>query len=342
MYTLDNYSQIMSSSQYTLPESIQMIIENLDIEIESKNIESPYNKPVYPVKRVVPKYNKVYEQPSKMKKSNSSHRIITDKDWEMATKPVVFKVTEIEKKEGTDKKINDIRLSLNKITSKNYETHKNVIIELLSSIKTEDETNIDDALVTVSNALFDIIINNKFYSEMYASLCIELSTHFHIFSNLIDGFIEKYRIMLSEIQPMVKTDDYESQCDYNKQNDKRRSMTTFVVNLMKKNIIQKEVICDLLSSMLDDISKHIELDNQISLVEELTENINIMVTMSYENCREKENWQIVEEKVQQLSVIKSKEKKSYPSRSLFKYQDLIRGMEKEREKEKERLKEKAK
>lgn len=337
MYTLEDYNKMMVSSQYTLPESIQMIIENLDIEIETKTVESLYNKTAYPVKKIN-KYSKAYEQPisNRIKKSNSNHRIITDKDWEMATKPVVFKVTEIEKKEGTDKKINDIRLSLNKITSKNYETHKNTIIELLSSIKLEDENNIDDALLVVSNALFDIIINNKFYSDMYASLCIELSTHFNVFLQLIDGFIEKYRKMLGEIQPMVKTDDYESQCDYNKQNDKRRAMTTFVVNLMIKGAIQKDVIGTLLSGMLDDILTNIELENQTSLIEELTENINIMVTMSYEDCKDVDNWKLVEEKIRQLSVIKTKEKKSYPSRSLFKYQDMIRGIEKEREKEKQK------
>ena len=44
-------------------------------------------------------------------------------------KQPAFKATKMETKEGIEKQINDIRILLNKLTDKTYETHKEAIIQ---------------------------------------------------------------------------------------------------------------------------------------------------------------------------------------------------------------------
>ena len=339
IYTVDDYNNIVIDGfEYSLSDDVKTIIQNLNSEMEilsvdnanfqNGNIQGNYIK--NPVKSKRPYYsNSNSGNPNKnqrIKQSGSNNRL--DEDWQNA-KPV-FKATTIEKKEGVEKQINDIRICLNKITNKNYQSQCDSIIEMLKNITCEnDETAVDDTtndtFATVSNALFDIASNNKFYSEIYADLTVELTKHFSIFSEMVDGFIDKYRESLQDIKVVDSTENYDLHCTYNKINDKRKAMTTFIVNLMKKEMITHELVCELLFSMMSTIYDYLDEEKRTSEVEEITENVFIMITMSHAGLKNKvgEQWSKIEEKIQEISQMKSKEKKSLSSRSLFKYKDIV-------------------
>ena len=72
-------------------------------------------------------------------------------DWNAGK---TFKPTKILTKEGIEKDINDIRMSLNKISNKNYETHRDLILALVENLipdvlQTEDDDM--DVVVGVQN-----------------------------------------------------------------------------------------------------------------------------------------------------------------------------------------------
>ena len=59
---------------------------------------------------------------------DNNHNNSNTEDWNSGKS---FKPTKIMSKEGVEKDINDIRISLNKISNKNYETHRDLIVSLV-------------------------------------------------------------------------------------------------------------------------------------------------------------------------------------------------------------------
>lgn len=350
IYTVDDYSNIVIDGfEYSLSDHVKTIIQNLNSEmdllsidnanIQNGNIQGNFTK--NPVKTKRPYYSNSHSNSNshsgnantnknqRLKPSGGSNNRL-DEDWQNA-KPV-FKATTIEKKEGVEKQINDIRICLNKISNKNYQSQCDSIIEMLRNITNNIDVDVDEendqtnnTFVTVANALFDIASNNKFYSEIYADLTVELTKHFSIFSEMLDGFMDKYRESLHDIKVVDSTENYDLHCTYNKINDKRKAMTTFIVNLMKKEMITYELVGELLFSMLHTVYGYLDEEKRTSEVEEITENVFIMITMSYTVFKNKagEQWSKIEEKIREISQMKPKERKSLSSRSLFRYKDMV-------------------
>jgi hypothetical protein len=128
-YTLEEYSKIsFENNNYKLPEEvvnkIQFLIKELKIninqiqdEVENKNIRNRY----------VPRQLKYVL-------SNSIEEKINNRIEESWKTNIQFKTTNIEKKEGIEKTINDIRISLNKISIKNYEQQRDLIFFLIKEL----------------------------------------------------------------------------------------------------------------------------------------------------------------------------------------------------------------
>jgi hypothetical protein len=118
-YTLTEFNAIMFGKfDYILPNDVNNIILKLKEEVQSyigstqTEVAATYEKPVK-------KSGSHYQH----KKSGRIHtKQVTDEDWEAVRNPVPFKATVIDKKEGIEKSINDIRVCLNKISSKNYQS----------------------------------------------------------------------------------------------------------------------------------------------------------------------------------------------------------------------------
>ena len=146
---------------------------------------------------------------------------------------------------------------------------------------------------------------------------------------MVDGFIDKYRESLQDIKVVDSTENYDLHCTYNKINDKRKAMTTFIVNLMNKKMITHELVCDLLFSMLQTIYGYVDEEKRTSEVEEITENVFIMIATSHTVLKSKvgEKWVKTEEKIREISQMKPKERKSLSSRSLFRYKDMVHSLE---------------
>ena len=83
-----------------------------------------------------------------------------EEDWESVRN---FKVTKIEKKEGIEKKINEIRIALNKISEKNKIEQTLKITELIS-IVFENDNNINENVEKIVKFVFDTASSNAFYS----------------------------------------------------------------------------------------------------------------------------------------------------------------------------------
>ena len=115
--------------------------------------------------------------------------------------------------------------------------------------------------------------------------------------------------------------NYDAFCKNNKDNECRKSLSMFILNLMKNNIISREKVMNLLLQLLSHVQEFILLENKKNEVDELTENIALLFKTDLVA-------EIVIDGVTFISIIQKLAKsktKTYPSlsnKSIFKYMDL--------------------
>jgi len=319
-YNLDNYKNIIVSGyDYKLSETIINIITNLSNELGvtfKENIKTTNSQEENLAE------NKKY---SKRNFGNKRVKPVVDEDqWE---KIKAFKSTQIEQKEGIEKLINDVRVCLNKISNKNYETQRDAIIQYIKEIIENKET--DSELLKIKKSIFEIASTNKFYSELYALLYKDLINTFECFKENIEPFINEYIDSIQTINYVDPKVDYDKYCDYNKENDKRKAMSAFIVNLSKNDIVEKNIVINKIIYLEELVLNYCDTENKTNELEEITENLFILLTKSLSIMMNEPNWEIVINNIKHLAQMKTKEHKSLSSRALFKFMDILDFIKKE-------------
>lgn len=300
-YPLNEFNTIMFDNfQYKLPDSVYDIINDLTLKLGITNNNNVSVKKDDRIRKM---------------KSHSSYTK-TEENWEHI-KP--FKATVIiENKDGLEKTMNEIRICLNKISIKNYETNKNTIVELMG-----DFVDNSPELEKIANIIFDIASTNKFFSEIYAELYKCLLEKYEIFKIVLNHFLENFTHSMRNIQYVDQKNDYDAFCKYNKTNDYRKASSVFIVNLVKKNVLEKELLLKLINEIQDDLFNFIDTENKTNEVDEITENIFLLISESHSFMKTTEEWKDVLSNVEKLSKYKAKEHNSLSSRAIFKYMDIM-------------------
>jgi hypothetical protein len=233
-YTLDDFNNmIFNGFNYELQLDILNIISEIALEVGSPNY---VKTPIFKKKDNLIKIEQVSIN-NKKRRGNKNMEVFNDNEWESMRS---FQATKIEEKVGLDSEIDLIRSYLNKITDKNYkETTNNIIMVIEKMI----ENNITcDEMIKVSSTIFEIASTNRFYSKIYAELYSELIKKYDImretFEKSLNTFIDLFNV-IEYVDPSV---DYNSFCRINKDNEKRKALASFFMNLMEKTIIDKEQI----------------------------------------------------------------------------------------------------
>jgi hypothetical protein len=316
-YSLNDINTISFDSTYKLPESVLDIISELSKILGNTNERTTVTHSTYiNDKSKRPTTHSDNRSRNKKQSSVFTNEGKSEEAWEHLRS---FKATVVEKKtEGIDKTINDIRVCLNKISQKNYEIILPLIIELIQTISENPEN-----LKIIANYVFEIASTNKFFSEVYASLYKELTTLYDIFQIILSDFVSTFKTKFQDIQYIDPNGDYDAFCANNKINDSRKATAVFIVNLVKKDVIPKDVVLNIIDSAIDTVLEYIDTPNKINQVEEITENIFLLISESYLFLRDSTNWGSVLENVKMISQMKVKEKASLSSRAVFKFMDIL-------------------
>ena len=243
---------------------------------------------------------------------------IHDDDWEAIRN---FQATELKKREGIEKHIDLIRTHLNKITDKNYAMQLNKIIteiDGLISVETDEES-----MLKVGYLIFTTASTNKFYSELYATLYKDLMDKFDIIKDIFDKNFKTFMDLFKIIEYVDPEENYEEFCKVNKQNDERRAMSMFIVNLMKNEIISHDAIINTTLQLQDMTTEFVKIKEKRKHVEELTENIFIIVTCACEILYKHDDWETVLVNINRVSEMKTKTYPGVSSKTIFKYMDII-------------------
>jgi len=249
-----------------------------------------------------------------------------DNDWTGIR--TSFKTTKLDVKEGIEKDINIIRSSLNKISTKNYDSQRNIIIDFISNfIDTKqldqpiDEHN--ENIKKIGYSIFDIASTNKTNSSQYAELYRDLIAKFDIFGLILTEFIGNFKNTISTIHYTDPAVNYDLFCSYTKSNDTRKSTTEFLVNLMKLDVVSKNTIIDIIQYFQKTVIQYISESGRIHEVEEIIENIYIFVSTGLVQLKTDESWSTIVENITTLSEMQPKKKPSMTSRAVFKCMDTL-------------------
>jgi hypothetical protein len=309
IYNLEDYNQIIFDGFcYNLPDSVSSIISLLTKEVETFAPNTTSYAPNGDSKR--PQQGSGFNKKPRMKKNDSFD------DWNAVRS---FKTTIIEKKEGAEKIITDVRSCLNKISTKNYDTQKEQIVILTRELIEQKEEDI----FKISSSIFEVASNNKFNSEIFANLYKDLLPDFPQLGDSFDSFIESYSNNINEIHYVDPNGDYDKYCAYNKSNDKRKAITTFITNLVKNGVFNETRAFLIINYMQNKIQEYVDIDDKTNEVDEITENVYLFITLLNTTFKCNEEWISILENVKEFAKLKSKDKKSLSSRAVFKYMDIL-------------------
>tara|TARA_B110000967_G_C18885773_1_gene563897 strand:+ start:1885 stop:2853 length:969 start_codon:yes stop_codon:yes gene_type:complete len=307
-YDLININKFKKAdSQYIVDDAIILLIKSIS---EKVGAPSYIKTPTF--------HNKKREEKKKKQRKNMD---ISDDDWK-AIKD--FQITEKKDKEGIDKLLDMIRCELNKISDKNYEKQKDRILEMMTELMTNDSFN-DVDKSNVVKLIFDIASNNKFYSFVYAQLYKELICVYSCMNNILTEHINNYKDMYKNIEYCDPDKDYDKFCRNNKLNESRRSLTSFIVNLNKLDVISTTVIFDMID-YLKNITKEMSTDSKnVNILSEITENIYILIAESKNKLKlhDEEDYEKIYNYVIHMKSLKAKNEPGLSSKIIFKYMDLF-------------------
>jgi hypothetical protein len=248
--------------------------------------------------------------------------VFNDGDWDSLRS---FQTTKIEQNVGIDAKIDLIRSYLNKMSDKNCTDVTNNIVSVIEEMIANNIDSID--MLKVSSTIFTIASTNRFYSKIYADLYSDLIRKYEImretFEKSFDTFLELFN-HIEYVDPIV---DYNSFCRINKDNEKRKSLAAFFINLMNNGIIDKAKIISITRNLMNQIYNFILEENKKNEVDELTENIALLYKkemydkndVSYEKIDGLTILQVIEK----LAHSKVKDYKSLTNKTVFKFMDMI-------------------
>ena len=234
--------------------------------------------------------------------------------------PITFKEKVENEIVGPDKIMINIRGCFNKLTVKNYDTQCNLLITHLNDLR---ELNEESYLIDTTNQFFDVASKNSFYSEMYAKLYKELNKICPLFEERKEQFLIDCVDNLDTIIHVDEKTDYEGFCKNNKNNDVRRSMNTFLINLYKNNEYNIQDVFKVIKSIEVKLIQKINDASQKQIVEELTENLYIFVSELSSELKTNPNWQSVYEFIERFSKVNISDYIGLSNRIKFKYMDMI-------------------
>jgi len=317
-YTIQDFNAItFNGFNLTLPEDTIKIISELSLQVGSPNyVKTPvFQKRENPLKQT--------SQPIVDKRKKGKNMEINDDDWSVIRN---FQTTKFDVKEGINAQIDVFRSHLNKMSDKNYIDSRNKIVDEIDKI-VENNTDNND-LIQVSSIIFEIASTNRFFSKIYADLYSDLFIKYEfmrsVFNESFNKFIELFDV-IEYINPEVNYDKF---CKINKDNEKRKALSVFFVNLMINGIIEKNKIVQLLKTLLTQVAYYIALSNKKNEVDELIENVALLYKKDLFDCNSSDENLLVGELsitgfITKLANSKVEKDKSLSNKAIFKCMDLI-------------------
>ena len=314
-YSLNDFHTISANGyNYKLSDDVLNIISKIVLEVGSP---SYVKTPIFNKKSSV--------------KSDTNDSIIKKRKTIKKDPPLfqgTYKSISSDNKTGIALHIDAIRSYLNKLSDKNVADITNKIIELIDQII--NDSDVDDEikngeLSNVSKIIFNIASTNRFYSAIYADVYSQLVTKYDVIRLTFETNLNMFLDLFNNIVYVDASVDYDKFCKINKDNEKRKALSTFFVNLMNKNIITKTKIIEITKTLTVLLFNYISEDDRKNEVNEIAENLFILYDKKFDSDY---NMVIIGDEpmnifIKRLSKSKITDYKGLSNKTIFKFMDLM-------------------
>jgi len=225
-----------------------------------------------------------------------------------------------------EKCMDEIKSNLNKITSKNYDKIKITIEDsLLELVKCDN----DEAKISkICEYIFNYATNNKFNAKVYAELYLYLIAKFSVLKELFMVKFDNYVDMFKNIESGNQTEDYDHFCKLNKINEQRKSLSLFIVQLIKLDVIPVSKISDIILNLQTDLMYSVEWNQETHKCEEMCENIFIFVSNLTKELIKEESWTTIYNNLVTVQKYDVKEVLSMSNKIKFRHMDILDAIKK--------------
>ena len=307
--------------KYSLTDIEKIIFDGFDFSLPDetvniiKELSSHVGSPTY-IKTPTFKKKTNTQEPRKSCFSKTDN--INEK-WETITKMHPAKP---EQKDVVHEKIDELRSAMNKLTDKNYIDYRNKIVDILDELV--KNTIPDKDMLLICSIIFEIASNNRFYSKIYAELYSDLISKYRIIKTIFEESLHSFMSLFDSVEYVDSTIDYDRFCKNNKDNERRKSLSLFFLNLMKNGIISKPQIINLVKTLITQVQMFISSETTKNEVDELSENVCILFSVElFVNDKSTINGMTVYELITHLAKSKPKTYPGLSSKTIFKYMDLL-------------------
>jgi GTPase SAR1 family protein len=131
--------------------------------------------------------------------------------------------------------------------------------------------------------------------------------------------------LFEKIEHISAEEDYDQFCKINMDNEKRKALSAFFVNLSITKIIPEETIVEFASNLLKQVLQFIHQDNKKNEVDEMVENIAILYNkdLFLTSGVSMPNGETFTQTIEGLAKSKSKNFASLSNKSIFKFMDMV-------------------
>jgi hypothetical protein len=241
---------------------------------------------------------------------------LSDADWGAIRQ---FEATQREKKEGIDASVDLIRKTINKITDKTYDALIGGLHEEFEKVADASEED----LAKLSSTVFTLVSETGFYSEMLASLFVELVEKYSYLQKDLDSCMEHFQEWCYAINYVNPDEDYDGFCANNKENTRRKAVAKFLVNLARMEHIPHSVVLDLIKHTHDKLASLIDADDKRDTIDEMSEIVAILTMEGKDYLSDSDGWDSVVTAISQIAKMKSKDHESLSNKTVFKYMDIL-------------------
>jgi hypothetical protein len=253
------------------------------------------------------------------KRKGKANEVLNDEDWESIR---TFQATVIEQKVGIDAQIDLIRSALNKMTDKTYIDSVAKISSILDDLIRGGTSEAD--MLRIGNAVFEIASNNRFFSKLYADLFTVLLQNYQVMQGVFEKIFDTFLDIFQNIESASPEKDYDLYCKVNKNNERRKALSAFFVNLTTNGVINRDKLASINFHLLRQVLAYIKEADKKSEVDEMIENIAILYNKElYESCEEQIDGKSFSVIIEQLARSKAKDYPSLTNKSIFKCMDMV-------------------
>lgn len=248
------------------------------------------------------------------KKKRRGNAEASIEDWESLRS---FQETKIERRTGVLGVIDQARSHLNKMTDKNYPDIYRKIADILMM---DDKEGLKD----VAKSVFEVASANRFYSKLYAKLYANLIAEFEFMREAFQESIDTYMELFKCVRYVDPEKDYDKFCEVNAENEKRKSLSMFFVNLSALGVIPPSQIIDISHKLLTALLSLMMLEDKKNEVDEIAENVALLFNKEQFKASELEvDGMPIYKVLETIAQAKPKSYKSLTSKTVFKFMDVL-------------------